>query len=244
MRTMQTFARADAGSTEPGSPSVFVASTSEVARDGDIIEGPWKLDGYRANPVILWAHDQSQAPIGRGMVTEEDGQLRVSVTWDEEDPEAARIAGKVRRGMLSAVSVSWRPESMTPLRSLPRDDSRYRESGYLHRGPELLEISVVPVPADPRAIVTQRADEDPPADPIAELTARIAALEEQVDTLRTALALREAEADPEPEGEDLPPDEPSEEDPIPRAWREAGWASEVEREAETLAAWRAQGWPV
>ena len=47
-------------------PLVFVASTGEVDRHGDTVapEG-WRLDAYRDNPVVLWAHDYGEPAIGR-----------------------------------------------------------------------------------------------------------------------------------------------------------------------------------
>lgn len=234
------------GSSDLGS-SLFIASTPEVARDGDVIVGPWDLRHYSGrNSPILWAHDSKELPIGRGEVEEVDGVLRVRIHWDAGNPKAREVAGSVRRGMLSAVSIGWRPGKMTALRSLPadhphRDVSSY---GYLHEQPELLEVSVVPVPADPRALVLERSmenEETPPApkpadgeitmDAIRELIAaaltagRAETLAEVERMMDDRDAARAAEGE-EPESEPEPLDPPAVPDPdaeVKRAWRSAGW---------------------
>src|SRR3954452_11445606 len=52
----------------------FVISTASVDREGDTVapEG-WVLDEYRANPVVLWAHDGEQPPIGQTVRMGVDG---------------------------------------------------------------------------------------------------------------------------------------------------------------------------
>ena len=45
-------------SASGGDEMVFVISTDEVDRHGDIVSaGGWRLDAFRRNPVVLWAHD-------------------------------------------------------------------------------------------------------------------------------------------------------------------------------------------
>ena len=49
----------------------FVASTSDVDRDGDIIEAKgWDLDNWKKNPVHLWGHSHRAPPIGQGVNSE------------------------------------------------------------------------------------------------------------------------------------------------------------------------------
>jgi len=43
----------------------IVASTSGRDRDGDRVKtAGWRLDAFRRNPVLLWAHDHKSLPIG------------------------------------------------------------------------------------------------------------------------------------------------------------------------------------
>lgn len=134
---MTNYLRAYRESTDDGGVMSFVASTAGVKRDGlEIDQSRWDLGHYRANPVVLWAHDYSSLPIGRASVDVQDGVLKAHVTWDTDDEMAQRVKGKYERGFLNAVSVGW------------RDVDNGRE-GVSH---ELLDVSAVPVPGDPDAL--------------------------------------------------------------------------------------------
>lgn len=126
----------------------FVISTDSVDREGDIIAvDGWDLEQYRANPVVLWAHDYRTPPVGKSIdVGIRDGKL-VSIdrfTPEDINPFGAMIYRMVKGGFLKATSVGFSPTEWT-----------YNED---HRGfdfirTELLEHSVVPVPANPDALV-------------------------------------------------------------------------------------------
>lgn len=139
--------RADAG--KPGDPIRFVASTSNVARDGLIIEADgWQLDNYRKNPVFLWAHNYREPPIGRAEAMVEGDRLIADVTFDQADDRARQIEQKYRSGFLNAVSVGWDIEEIAPPKGMmgaPRITKA-----------DLLEISGVPVPSDPDALAARQ----------------------------------------------------------------------------------------
>ena len=120
----------------------FVASTAGVKRDGlDIDLTGMSVDNYMRNPVFLWVHDYSGRvpPIGRvtELVLDEDRMI-VRVRFDMDDPFAAEIYRKYSAGYLNAVSIGWDPAA--------NDGSRVTES-------DLLDISAVPVPGDPDALM-------------------------------------------------------------------------------------------
>lgn len=126
---------------QPGTPIRFVASTEDVARDGMVIEAAgWRLDSYNLNPVFLWAHDYSQPPIGKAKAFVENGKLVADVTFDQNDEFARKIEGKYRNEILNAVSVGW-----NTIEFKPGSPPRITEA-------DLLDISAVPVPADPGAL--------------------------------------------------------------------------------------------
>lgn len=121
---------------------VFVASTAGAKRDGLLLEmGGGHLDHYTANPVFLWAHDYrgQRLPIGR---TEKlqltKTKLRAQVRFDLSDPFAVEAERKYAEGYLNAVSVGWMPIKMDGPKVLEWD---------------LLDISGVPVPGDPDALI-------------------------------------------------------------------------------------------
>lgn len=126
----------------------FTASTEEVARDGIIIEAAgWKLDNYRKNPVVLWAHDYfgRNLPIGRSeKVAIEDKTMVADIKFDQGDEFAKQVERKYRAGFLNAVSVGWNTLAIKP--------SKAGEAPKITEA-ELLDISAVPVPGDPDALM-------------------------------------------------------------------------------------------
>lgn len=142
-----------AAQPEPGTPIRFVASTEGVARDGMVIAADgWDLANYEANPVILWAHDYGgrTLPIGRAEKVWVDGRkLMADVVFDQNDPFAVQVEQKYRNGFLSAVSVGWDTKEMQPAKGMDGAPKVTRA--------ELLDISAVPVPGDPKALKERQA---------------------------------------------------------------------------------------
>jgi HK97 family phage prohead protease len=133
----------------------FVASTDRADRYGDIInQQGWDLDAYRSNPVVLLNHDHGSLPIGKGTVRIGEQGLIIDVDFDMEDPRAAEIAGKAKRGFLNAVLVGFSPLKSTPRSDLPVTHYAHSKSGgnYFDRA-ELLEVSVVTIPANADVVV-------------------------------------------------------------------------------------------
>ena len=128
-----------------GTPIRFVASTEQVARDGFIVDmAGWRLDNYRTNPVFLWAHDYASPPIGKADVLIDGGRLMADVTFDRGDDFARQIERKYRDGFLSAVSVGFNARAFEP-------PAQKGDAPHITEA-ELLDISAVPVPSDPRAL--------------------------------------------------------------------------------------------
>jgi HK97 family phage prohead protease len=149
-------ARADGS---PGEPIRFVASTSNVARDGLIVDAAgWQLDNYRKNPVFLWAHNYRDPPIGKAIdVRVEGDELIAEITFDQADERARLIEQKYRSGYLNAVSVGFDIEAIEP--------AKHAMAAPRATKAELLEISGVPVPSDPDALASrQRAAEQADAE--------------------------------------------------------------------------------
>lgn len=133
------------GPPSPDGPLHFVAGSEGLKRDGrDYRMAGMDLDRYRANPVVLWAHDLTiRPPIGRGLPSIAGDRLLLDVEFDLEDPFAAQVDGKYRRGYLNAVSML----------ALPTDGTR---RGVVKTS-ELIEVSAVPVPVDASAVAVRRA---------------------------------------------------------------------------------------
>jgi len=132
----------------------FVASTGAVDRHGDTVapEG-WRLDAYRENPVVLWAHDYRRPAIGRAQSVWRDGGALLARLEFAPTEFAREVEGLYRQGYQQGVSVGFRP-----LRFEERRDARTGAFlGIRFLEQELLEISAVPVPANQGALLARRA---------------------------------------------------------------------------------------
>jgi hypothetical protein len=113
-----------------------VISTSDEDRQGDALDqSKWKLQNYEANPVVLWAHDYYNLPIGVcTSISVQDGKLVAEGKFASADlnPFADQVAKLYAAGYIKATSVGY----------------IQHEDGEL----ELLEFSFVPVPANPYAL--------------------------------------------------------------------------------------------
>lgn len=132
----------------------FIASTSTSDRYDDVIDQEsWKLDAFKNNPVILLNHRQDMLPIGRATKVEVvNGQLEIEVEFDLEDELGANVARKVDQGFLKAVSVGFQPRKGTMRSDLPSDHRAFGKSGMYYQDNELLEVSVVTIPANSEAV--------------------------------------------------------------------------------------------
>lgn len=142
---------------EPSKVS-FVASTATPDRYGDIIDQKgWQLDAYNKNPIVLLNHDSSQLPIGRGQVQVKNDQLVIDVEFDMDDPRAAEVARKTQKGFMNAVSVGFQPLQSALRAELSKDSPYYGKSGQFFKSAELLEVSIVTIPANGEAtMITQK----------------------------------------------------------------------------------------
>lgn len=122
-----------------------MASTNSVDRQGDVVVpdgGTWQL------PVpLLWSHQHS-VPVGWVHDIEVRGAgLWVECEFAEGVGDADRIWAMVDQGLVTSFSIGFRPIKSEPIRS---GGLRYNEW-------ELLEISVVVVPANASAKIERSA---------------------------------------------------------------------------------------
>ena len=157
---------------KPGDPIQFIASTEGIKRDGKELQiDNWNLDNYKRNPVFLWAHDYfgSRLPIGRSETKIENKKLMAEVIFDQTDEFARQVETKYRNKFLNAVSVGWfdvlrcikcgyRLESWmgwslkTFRMKCPSCGEELNEENVKLEY-DLLDISGVPVPGDPDALM-------------------------------------------------------------------------------------------
>ena len=134
---------------KPAGPVTFVLSTDEVDRHGDVVSADgWRLEAYRENPVLLWAHDYHHPAIGRAVsLWTEPHRLLAKVEF-APSAFAQEVAALYASGFQWGVSVGFRP-----IRWEERRDSRTGALvGLRYLEQELLEVSAVPVPANRSAL--------------------------------------------------------------------------------------------
>ena len=125
---------------------------NELSRDGVSVD----IDGmdfsnYRKNPVVLFAHDysgktgSSGLPIGRTLRLgcTHDGRINADFEFLSGDPFADRVRNAWNRGFLRGASIGWRAIEARPSE---------RGRGLRIVKSELIEWSIVAVPADPDAL--------------------------------------------------------------------------------------------
>lgn len=140
----------------------FIASDETPDRMGDIIRVKgWELGNYKKNPVILWGHDGSSLPIGKARRvtkgTKADGAPALLIEVEFAPADAHAFAETVyqlaKSGFLNAVSVGFLPVKVTrPETPEERMEMGLGPWGVVYEKAELLEVSVVSVPANPSAL--------------------------------------------------------------------------------------------
>lgn len=130
----------------------FIISDDLPDRMEEIVEQSWQTENYEKNPIVLWGHDPSQPEnvLGQslGLETEKgkDGVTRTTSTVKFSDeginPKADMVFKQIIAGILRTVSVGFIPHSFKT-----NDDNM-----DVLADNELLEFSVVPIPANPRAV--------------------------------------------------------------------------------------------
>jgi len=131
-----------------GDELTFVASTPGVKSDGLAIDqNRWDLSRFHRNPVFLWVHDYSSLPIGIGDAWVEGGMLRFKPTKWAHTAIASDIHQAYDDGILNAVSVGWEDVD---------EEGRPIKRGQTAARHVLLDVSAVPVPGDPDALVERQ----------------------------------------------------------------------------------------
>lgn len=129
-----------------------IASTTAIDSYGEIVVQDWDLKRYLNNPVVLFGHSAWDMPIGHASnVRVENNQLLATLHLVDEkaNPMAERVWQGVKQGSLRAVSVGFRTKGN------PSTAEVNGKPVLMLTGNELVEISIVAIPANPEAIALQ-----------------------------------------------------------------------------------------
>jgi HK97 family phage prohead protease len=145
-----SFKSADTG-TEP--VLTFIGSDESVDRYGDVVrQAGLKLDNFRRNPVVPDCHDYSSIARILGTcdsVVVKDGRLVNQVRFALDNPLGALAYKMAKAGHIRAQSIGFLPQKY---QALPGS-----QNGYEFTESELLEISLVVVPANANAVAEMRS---------------------------------------------------------------------------------------
>ena len=108
------------------------------------------MEGWKVNPVVFFGHNSWSLPIGRGVVetiNRTNEYIEVDKIFDDdgEDELATIISSKLQKGFLQSSSIGFISKEQS---DEPVVDG---QKGVTHSKSELLESSIVPIPALPSA---------------------------------------------------------------------------------------------
>ena len=116
---------------------------------GIVLNRGIQTENYDRNPVILWAHDDSQLPVGRAVgirIAEPASKVDIEFTPADLNPFGAMVGELVRGKYLNSCSMSWMPIKW----KFSTDKNRAGGVDFLEV--DLLEVSIVPIPAPIRPV--------------------------------------------------------------------------------------------
>ena len=126
----------------------FIITTGDADRENDVIDPTgWDVSNYLKNPVVLFAHDYGSLPIARTTKLEQhDDHLVAIAEFATEDlnPMAEQVFNMLKQGFLRGASVGFRPTVF---------EYNNDRGGVDFSGQELLEFSVVPIPANAQSLM-------------------------------------------------------------------------------------------
>ena len=126
----------------------FCFSDGKPDRMNEIVDqASWDIKNYESNPLILWGHDPSQPEnvLGQGISLDlnQGGKSYITAQFDEAEtnPRADMVFRQLIKRTLRCVSAGFINHTFEWEDDIP-----------VLKDNELLEVSIVPIPANPRAV--------------------------------------------------------------------------------------------
>lgn len=121
-----------------------VATDFSEDRDGEVMNVTGlDTQNFEKNPVLMFGHNHQILPVGKALnLKKENGQLTFEPAFSESTQMARDVKALWEEGILGAVSIGFIPKRMV--------DNVFVEA-------ELIEISVVNVPANPNALAQAKS---------------------------------------------------------------------------------------
>jgi len=122
-----------------------VATTEDVDRDWEVIKiDAWDLENYKKNPIVLCCHNwySVEDVIWKAVSIKQEGKkLIIQWVFSKSNPKAQLVKQLYDEGILKTVSVGFIPK---------------QRQGNVITKAELLELSFVPIPANPNALTDEQ----------------------------------------------------------------------------------------
>lgn len=133
----------------------FVGSKEITDRDKEIVKVKGlDLKNYKTNPVVLWSHQYSQPPVAKATKvwkSKDELKFKIKFAEPEEYSFADTIYKLYKNGYMNAVSIGFIPDY---------DSIEFPSEGKninrIYHKAELIELSLVPVGANPAALLTSK----------------------------------------------------------------------------------------
>lgn len=141
-------------STDEDNTAIAAISTDAIDRDKEVmLPKGVDFENFNKNPVVLWAHDYSGTPVGKAQWVKQ-GRKYIKAKWEWADTDKAKEIKQLwEGGFLNAISVGFIiSKSHEPTPEEIKKNPEWVEVRSVIDEWELLEFSIVPVPANPEAL--------------------------------------------------------------------------------------------
>lgn len=142
--------------TDENDTAIAAISTDTIDRDKEVmLPKGVDFDNFNKNPVVLWVHDYSGTPVGSAQWVKQ-GRKYIKAKWRWAETEKAK---EIRQlwdgGFLNAISVGFIVnKSHEPTPAEIKRNPEWADVRRIIDEWELLEFSIVPVPANPDALAS------------------------------------------------------------------------------------------
>ena len=133
-----------------------VISTGAIDRDHEVLlPKGGSFEEFEKNPVVLWAHDHHETPVGKALWITRKGQKIIAKTQFAETDKGKEVFQLFKGGFLNAFSVGFMPiKGHSPTPDDIRKNPDLADAFWIYDKWNLLEYSPVPVPSNPEALAT------------------------------------------------------------------------------------------
>jgi HK97 family phage prohead protease len=145
MRTKRMLFSVVGRSTATADAEILITTPASDRMDDVVLSDGAVVGAYMKNPVVLFAHQMNELPVAiTTSLNIDTSGIRAQFKWLQNDPLADRVRNAFDQGALRAASIGFRP----------LEYERNSQGGYTFTRWELLEFSLVPVPANAEAVRT------------------------------------------------------------------------------------------